>query len=68
MNTSSTYLRFLNQESDKFMEVFIPICELFDSGIPIHHDSGNELVNDDALYLYKGQGNYEKISWLNPKP
>lgn len=62
MNTNNTYLKFSNQGNDEFVEVFIPICELFDSGTPIHWNSGNELVSDESLYFYKGQSQYEKIS------
>lgn len=65
MNTNNTYLRYLKENSDdqeEFdgQEIFVPISDLGDSGVPID-DFGDDMESDGFLYKKIGE-NYEKIS------
>ena len=65
MNTSNTYLRFFKENSDdqeefNGQEVFVPIYDLTDSGVPID-DFGDDMESDGFLYKFDGE-NYQKIS------
>lgn len=63
MNTSNTYLRFVETDhldDEEREEVFCPISDLTDSGVPID-DFGDDMENDGFLYKKIGE-NYEKIS------
>lgn len=70
MNTSNTYLRFFEENSDdqeEFdgQEIFVSISSLTDSGVPID-DFDDDMESDGFLYKKTGK-NYQKISWFNPK-
>ena len=57
MNTSNTYLRYLDENKD---EHFQSVADLMSVGILIDADSGNDMECDDLLYRKTANG-YEEI-------